>query len=263
MSRGQPRLEGHLVKRRLLIPSLVSIGHEPGFAIRTRAELIRVRTFQDGLLAATAEIKPSAINRIWRSQWAEHLPVSATELHTVELVGETVSDLEGELLFRNGQQQTAVLTGLVPLRESGFKFSPILHQAHYNLLLDQFETYVVFVNLAGEGEVPVRANKLQVEIRNLGAEVLAVTEVDVGFNSTFLLPVRDVAMKHGARVDQGLSLRIRGGASQFAVFTVFQNRSSGALGIEHSLPPIYFTEAPFNPDLRARFQKAAFGDLRS
>jgi hypothetical protein len=25
---------------------------------------------------------------------------------------------------------------------------------------------------------------------------------------------------------------------------------------------MYFTEAPFNPDLRARFQKAAFGDLR-
>jgi len=230
--------------------------------VKTTAKTIRVRTFQNGSLASTWEAQPSAINRFWRSQWAADLPVSDNELHTVELEGETFSDLEGELLFRNGQQQTAVLTGLVPLRDAGFKFSPILHQAHYNLLLDQFETYVVFVNLVGEGAAPSGSNKLQVEVRNLRSDVLAVTEVDIGFNSTFLLPVRDVARSHGARLDQGLSLRIRGGASQFAVFTVFQNRQSGALGIEHSLPPIYFTEAPFNPDLRARFQKAAFGDLR-
>lgn len=244
------------------MPSLVSIGHEPGFAVRTKASLIRVRTFQEGALAAVLELQPSEFNRAWRQQWAGHLPVCANELHTVELVGETNAELEGELLFRNGQQQTAVLTGLVPIRDPGFKFGPILHQAHYNMLLEQFETYVVLANLVGEGEVPQRPNKLQVEIRNLHAEVLAVAEIEVRFNSTFLLPVRDFARTHGARVDQGLSLRIRGGASQFAIFTAFQNRSSGALGIEHSLPPVYFTEAPFNPDLRTRFQKAAFGDLK-
>lgn len=221
-----------------------------------------MRTFQNGSLASTWEIKPGELNRIWRSQWAGHLPISANELHTVELEGEPAAEIEGELLFRNGQQQTAVLTGLVPLRNAGFKFSPILHQAHYNVLLEQFETYVVFTNLVGEDDLTPRANKLQVEIRNLGAEILALTEIDVGLNSTFLLPVRDLARTLGVRTDQGLSLRIRGGASQFAVFTVFQNRASGTLGIEHSLPPIYFTEAPFNPDLRARFQKAAFGDLR-
>jgi hypothetical protein len=131
------------------------------------------------------------------------------------------------------------------------------------VLLDQFDTCVVLTNLVGEGDLPAHPNKLQVEFRNLGAKVLAVTEIDIGYNSTYLLSVRDLARSQGARVDQGLSVRVRGGSSQFAIFTVFQNRSSGALGIEHSLPPMYFTEAPFNPDLRARFQKAAFGDLRS
>jgi hypothetical protein len=119
--------EGHLAQRRLLIPSLVSIGHEPGFAIKTKAKLIRVRTFQNGALASTWEMQPGEFSRVWRSQWAEHLPVLANELHTVELDGEDSSELEGELLFRNGQQQTAVLTSLVPLRAAGFKFSPILH----------------------------------------------------------------------------------------------------------------------------------------
>jgi hypothetical protein len=250
-----------LAQRRLLIPSLAAIGQESGFAVKTTARLIRIRTYQDGAVASVSEFRPGAITRLWRSQWAADLPVSGNELNTVELEGETDSDIEGELLFRTDQQQTAVLTGMVPLRDAGFKFSPILHQAHYNVLVDHCETYVVFVNLAGEDAQPARSNQLQVEVRNLSSAVLAVTDIDVGLNSSFLLPVRELAQKHGAPTNQGLSLRIRGGASQFAIFTAFRNLTNNALGMEHSLPPIYFTEAPFNPNLRARFQKAAFGDL--
>ena len=252
-----------MAPRRLLIPSLASIGQEAGFAINTKASLIRVRTFQGGSVAAVAEFRPDQITRLWRSRWAPDLPVSADELHTVELEGENSSDIEGELLFRNGDQQIAVLTGLVPLRNPGFKFSPILHQAHYNVLLPNFETYVVLANLAGEGDQPLRPNRLQVEIRNHSADILAVTEIEAGLNSTFLLPIGELARSNRAPANPRLSLRVRGGASQFAIFTVFRNLSSGALGIEHSLPPFYFTEAPFNPELRARFHKAAFGNLKS
>jgi hypothetical protein len=229
--------------------------------VKTTAPVIRIRTFQNGGLVHVYEQRPSPITRVWRSQWAADLPVSNDELNTVELEGETSSEVEGELLFRNGQQQTAVLTGMVPLRDAGFKFSPILHQAHYNVLLAHFETYIVMTNLAAEGDPPAGSNKMQVEIRSLSSAVLAVVDIDVGLNSTFLLPARGFAQKHGAPIDAGLSLRIRGGASQFAIFTAFRNLTSNALGIEHSLPPIYFTEAPFNAALRARFQKAAFGDL--
>ncbi|QQN62716.1 hypothetical protein JIR23_24595 [Bradyrhizobium diazoefficiens] len=250
-----------MTQRRLLIPSLASLGQEAGFAMSAKADLIRIRTFQGGALVASAEFKPDRIVRIWRSQWAPELAATDDEMNTVELVGE-IADIEGEVSFRNDDQQIAVLTGLVPLRDSNFKFSPILHQAHYNVLMPNCETYVVLVNLAGEGERPSRPNKLQVEIRNLTADVLAVTEIEAGLNATCLLPIGDVARRNGVSPEQGLSVRIRGGASQFALFTVFRNLSSGALGIEHSLPPIYFTEAPFNPALRSRFQKAAFGDLK-
>ncbi|WP_128926846.1 hypothetical protein [Bradyrhizobium guangxiense] len=250
------------MQRRLLVPSLASIGQESGFAVKTKATSIRVRTFQGGLLASVAEFDPAPIVRLRRSQWASHLPVSNDELNTVELVGEPGSESEGELLYRDGAQQVSVLTGLVPLRDAGFKFSPIVHQAHYNVLLPNVETFVVLANLVAESDKPARPNKMQVEIRNMSAQVLAVTEIDAGLNSTYLLPVAELARSHGIDPSQGLSLRIRGGASQFAVFTVFRNLTSGALGIEHSLPPIYFTEAPFNPALRGRFQKAAFGDLK-
>lgn len=251
-----------MTQRRLLIPSLAALGQEAGFVINAGVDLIRIRTYQAGALAAVTELKPDRIVRTWRSQWAPELAATADELNTVELVGGYIGEFEGELCFRNDDQQITVLTGMVPLRDPSFKFSPILHQAHYNVLMPNCETYVVLVNLAGEGDKPARPNKLQVEIRNLAAEVLAVTDIEAGLNTTCLLPIGDVARRNGVVPEQGLSVRIRGGASQFAVFTVFRNLSSGAVGIEHSLPPIYFTEAPFNPALRSRFQKAAFGDLK-
>lgn len=251
-----------MAQRRLLIPSLAALGQEAGFVINTRLDLIRIRTFQGGALAAVAEFKPDRAARMWRSQWAPELAATADEINTVELIGEGLSDFEGEISFRNDDQQMAVLTGMVPLRDPGFKFAPILHQAHYNVLMPNCETYVVLANLSSEGEEALRPNKLQVEIRNLAAEVMAVAEIGPDINTTCLLPIGELARQNGVAPEQGLSLRIRGGASQFAVFTVFRNLSSSALGIEHSLPPIYFTEAPFNPALRSRFQKAAFGDLK-
>jgi hypothetical protein len=254
--------DARVTQRRLLIPSLAALGQEAGFVISAPLDLIRIRTYQGGRLAAVAEFKPDRATRMWRSQWAPELAATADEANTAELIGEGLSDFEGEISFRNDDQQMAVLTGMVPLRDPGFRFSPILHQAHYNVLMPNCETYVVLVNLASESDASVRPNKLQVEIRNLAAEVMAVTEIEAGLNTTFLLPIGELARQNGVVPEQGLSLRIRGGASQFAVFTVFRNLSSGALGIEHSLPPIYFTEAPFNPVLRSRFQKAAFGDLK-
>ena len=86
-----------MAQKRLLVPSLVSIGHEPGFAVKTKAKTIRVRTFQNGSLVSTWETQPSEINRIWRSQWAGQRPVLANELHTVELEGETAPELDRQI----------------------------------------------------------------------------------------------------------------------------------------------------------------------
>jgi hypothetical protein len=254
-----------LAEKRLMIPSLAQLGQESGFAITTTtATLLRVRTYQSGKLALTREygVTEAGVTRRWRSDWAPDLPVGAEELHTLEVVGER-AEVEGEILFRanDRSQQVAVLTGQVPCREPGFKFNPILHQAHYNIFGDHCETYVVHANLVGEGDQPAQANKMQIEVRSLSAEVLAVEYRELKFNTTWLLPVRKFAEELGLPVNQGLSLRLRGGSSQFAIFTAYHQRETNSIGIEHSLPPIYFTEAPFNPDLRKRYMKAAFGDI--
>jgi hypothetical protein len=102
---------------------------------------------------------------------------------------------------------------------------------------------------------------LQIEVRNLSAEVLAVEYRDLRFNTTWLLPIQKFARELGLSTEGGLTLRLRGGASQFAIFTAYHQNETNSIGIEHSLPPIYFTEAPFNPDLRQRYVKAAFRDI--
>lgn len=254
-----------MAEKRLLIPSLATLGQESGFVLTTTtATAMRVRTYQAGKLAYTREyrLEGARATRLWRRDWAPDLPVGAEELHTLEIVGEE-SEIEGEILFRtqDRSQQVAVLTAQVPCREPGFKFNPILHQAHYNLFGDHCDTYVVHANLVGEGEPPAQANRLQIELRSLSAEVLAVEHKELRFNTTWLLPVRKLARDLGLPTDRGLTLRLRGGASQFAIFTVYHHNETNSIGIEHSLPPIYFTEAPFNPDLRKRYMKAAFGDL--
>jgi hypothetical protein len=254
-----------LAEKRLMIPSLVPLGQESGFAVTTAtATLLRIRTYQSGKLALVREyqLTRAGVTRLWRSDWAADLPVGIEELHTLEVVGEQ-TEIEGEILFRtkDRSQQVAVLTNQVPCREPGFKFNPILHQAHYNIFGDHCDTYVVHTNLVGEGDQPQQRNRLQIEVRDLSAEVLAVEYRDLAFNTTWLLPVQKFAESLGLPTGRGLTLRLRGGASQFAIFTAYHQSETNSIGIEHSLPPIYFTEAPFNPDLRKRYLKAAFGDI--
>jgi hypothetical protein len=254
-----------LAEKRLMIPSLAPLGQESGFAVTTTtATLLRVRTYQSGKLAITREYHPAGpgVTRRWRSDWAADLAVGTQELHTLEIVGEQ-TEVEGEILFRanDRSQQVAVLTNMVPCREPGFKFNPILHQAHYNIFGDHCDTYVIHANLVGEGDPPAHANNLQIEVRSLAADVLAVEYRELKFNTTWLLPVRKFAHDLGLSIDRGLSLRLRGGASQFVIFTAYHQSETNSIGIEHSLPPIYFTEAPFNPDLRKRYVEAAFGDI--
>jgi hypothetical protein len=256
------------MERRLLIPSLGSLGQESGFTIATeRCSCLRVRTYHAGRVVDVREFPLSgqpALTRRWREDWTS-LPVAADELFTLECEGEDPSNaLEGELLFRTAArtQQVAVLTNFVPCRPAGFKFGPILHQAHYNVIDDTCETYVVHANLVGEHEDPAGINRLQIEVRDFAARVLAVEQRELGFNTTWLLPVRSFARSLGAPLDGGVTLRLRGGSSQFAIFTAYHRPASASIGIEHSLPPIYFTEAPTNPALRARYLASAFGDLQ-
>jgi hypothetical protein len=205
-------------------------------------------------------VSSPALTRLWSRDWADGEP-GPNDLYTLECKPAEDRDLEGEILFRCPSQTAAVLTGFVPCREKGFKFTPILHQAHYNMLDERSETYVVLASLIGEYEDAQGENNVYVEFRDLAGRVAKTERMAFPCNSTWLLPVRKTAEAAGVDVTGGLSLRIRGGASQFAIFTAYLDRETGAIGVEHSLPPIYFSEAPFHPQMRSRYVKAAFGDL--
>ena len=252
---------------RFLIPCLSALGHESGFAIRVdNATRVRIRTYQrqtpvDVYECAVDESSTSI--RMWRSDWTT-LPQDDAELYSVEVVGTVSRGLEGELLFRHrqGLQVASVLTGMMPCREPGFKFTPILHQAHYNILTDDVETICILANLIGEHLQFPASNRFQIEVRDLSGRVLATAHRDLRFNATELLNIRQTIEELGIVPDNGASVRVRGGSSQFVVFTAYHHRRTHALGLEHSLPPIYFTEAPMNPRLRERYLAAAFRDLR-
>ena len=255
------------MERRLMIPSLASLGQESGFTIATeQCSRLRVRTYQRGRLAEVVEVPldgAPALTRRWRHEWTS-LPMVEDELFTLECEEEDPENaLEGEILFRTHDrtQQAAVLTNFVPCRPPGFKFGPILHQAHYNVIDETCETYVVHTNLVGEHEQPTGVNRLQSEVRDFAARVLGVEQRDLGYNTTWLLPVRTFVRSVGGATEGGVTLRLRGGSSQFAIFTAYYRPESGSIGVEHSLPPIYFTEAPMNAALRARYLASAFGDL--
>jgi hypothetical protein len=57
-------------------------------------------------------------------------------------------------------------------------------------------------------------------------------------------------------------MNFKGGQSQFAIFTVFWNQKSQAIGIEHSLPPIYYCSNVYHPQSRQTFYKNAFSDIK-
>ena len=82
----------------------------------------------------------------------------------------------------------------------------------------------------------------------------------VPYNSSFLLPVEATLARLGVAVEAlagGVISHCRGGASQFSIFTLIRNARSGAVGIEHSLPPYYYVTGISHPAIRGPFYRHA------
>jgi hypothetical protein len=273
--------------KRFLISTLRQLGQEVGLTVPTlvtpangaaaaRALAVRVHVYRGGRDVHQLEVAADARRpcvEVWQSDWEAGLgPSNAGEdLIAVEylyakedapwLGPRLAGEVEGQFLVRaaNGRYG-CVLTSFVPFRPPGYKFTPIIGLTHYHMFGPQFENYTLFVNLKGAGDADGGANRLHVDYYDFSGARLAAADLDVPYNGGYLHAVEAGLAERGvpaAAFAGGVIGHCRGGASQFSIFTLIRNRRTGALGLEHSLPPYYYVTGISHPAIRGPFYARA------
>jgi hypothetical protein len=271
--------------KRFLMSTLRQLGQEVGFTLPAlaapgngaggrRALPLRVQVYRQGRVVHGIEVMPEAGQscvEMWQSQWEAGLGGGNDEdLIAVEYLygkedeawlGPIMSgDVEGQFLAcdaASGRYST-VLTSMVPFRAAGYKFTPIIGLTHYHKFGPEWENYALFVNLRGGDDLD--GNRMHVDYYGFGGARLAASDFVVPVNSGYLLPVEATLAQLGVAAEAlagGVISHCRGGASQFSIFTLIRNVRSGAVGIEHSLPPYYYVTGISHPAIRVPFYQRA------
>ena len=272
--------------KRFLISTLRQLGREVGLTVPTlvappngsgapRALPVRVHVYRDGRAVHQLEVAADPRRpcvEVWQREWEAGLaPSNAGEdliaveyLHAPEdapwLGPRMAEEVEGQFLARAADgRYGCVLTSFVPFRPAGYKFTPIIGLTHYHKFGPEFENYTLFVNAKGIGDGG-GVNRLHVDYYSFAGERLAAADLEVPYNSGHLHPVEASLAAHGvpaAALAGGVIAHCRGGASQFSIFTLIRNKRTGALGLEHSLPPYYYVTGISHPAIRGPFYARA------
>jgi len=273
--------------KRFLISTLRQLGQEVGLTVPTlvppangngaaRPLPVRVHVYRGGRDAHQFDIAPDprrAFVEVWQRDWeAGSGPSNAGEdlvaveyLHAKEdepWLGPRMADeIEGQFLVRAAPdgRYGCVLTSFVPFRPPGYKFTPIIGLLHYYRFGPELENYTLFINLTGAGDGD-GANRLHVDYYNFAGERLAAADLEVPYNCGHLHPVEASLAAQGVPAEAlagGVIAHCRGGASQFSIFTLIRNKRTGALGLEHSLPPYYYVTGISHPAIRGPFYARA------
>ena len=273
--------------KRFLISTLRQLGQEVGLTVPTlvapangggaaRALPVRVHVYRSGRDAYRFEIAPDprqAFIEIWQRQWEAALPptnagedlIAVEYLHAPEdtpwLGPRMAEEIEGQFLARAPDgRYGCVLTSFVPFRPAGYKFTPVIGLTHYHKFGPEFENHTLFVNLKGAGATADGVNRLHIDYYSFAGARLATADLDVPYNSGYLHAVEASLAEHGvpaAALAGGVIAHCRGGASQFSIFTLIRNKRTGALGLEHSLPPYYYVTGISHPAIRGPFYARA------
>lgn len=273
----------------LLVPNLKLLGYESGFSIRNPALiqsprsstdrfLVRVTKLGNGLIKDQKDCDFNGMPYLKSYVFNEDLFEGASEssdLFCINYIssssdqaieGKVLRDLEAEWRFRNAQTTGKILTGMVPCRPSGYQYAPIVHLAHYMICSNRVESYVCLANLNVTRlttDVSDEQNVFEFHVFSLEGKLLTSFEQKVSFNSTFLISSNDI-LKHLNQknfCDEAFSVLIRGGQSQFTIYTLFIDKESGAIGGEHSLAPAYYTDAVKSSSTRETFYRNALRKL--
>jgi hypothetical protein len=165
---------------------------------------------------------------------------------------------EIQLMVRSNDHKNfaSILYDMVPDHDKNYLYSPILHCAHTAIIDENIDTYILMAN---HRRLPENLDKQKIRlsiIKGVGT-ILSKSEEIVNFNSSKLISFRDKFSEFN--FEAGDQIDIKGGNSQFAIFTIFFNKNSKSIGIEHSLPPIYYVSDIYkNPNRKLFFSNLGF-----
>lgn len=272
--------------KRFLMSTLRQLDQEVGLTVPMlappgggRALTVRVHVYRDGRAVhrfdAAADPRRPFIE-IWQHEWEAGLAAGneGEDLIAVEYLHEAgdapwlgprmTEEVEGQFLLRSPDGRYGyVLTSFVPCRTPGYKFTPIIGLTHYHKFGPEWENYTLFVNLQGAAAGGDGANQLHADYYGFDGGKLAAEDFEVPFNGSRLHGVEASLAAAGvpaAALSGGVIAHCRGGASQFSIFTLIRNKRTGAVGIEHSLPPYYYITGISHPAIRVPFYQQALAD---
>ncbi|HNF59216.1 MAG TPA: hypothetical protein PLN89_06560, partial [Elusimicrobiota bacterium] len=256
--------EKPLVNTAFLIPSLPELGVKSSFSILNpiyrKKEVprcyVEMNFYRDSVLWAVEKVELDDQAAYINSERDPAVRAAQKEMKTGDLAVVKIideqgrrpaifpSDAEGQL-FLNRETKSSyatVLYGFVPIRPSGSAFSPVLHYAHYLQNLPEATSHMVFCNYnpTYTGSPP-DCNRMKNRLLSRNGDVLKEFENEIPFNSTRVVSINKLVREDFGIRDEHVVLVTKGGKSQFAIFTVNQNTHTGNVGIEHSLPPYYYS----------------------
>lgn len=180
---------------------------------------------------------------------------------------------EMKSLLKTPFMEAGVLYDLIGDKKLGHKYSPILHPFHAGLTVQEegtltTDTFCLFVNFRPPEISPYEANlhkpfekidtqALWIGFKKANGEVVKEEIIEVPYNSTKLISLGEAFTDFGG-YSYGDQIIFKGGASQFAIFNLFVNKKNQSIGIEHSLPPVYYSSGLFEAQQRNRFYQRAF-----
>lgn len=268
---------------RLLIPIFKQLPIEGGVGIRNIGLLkkfsqqpsliVKIWKNLDILHQKTIPFQGMTARQIFLSDHFSADQISSGGLATIEFDQTSLSDVEKQKMFsqlfetqlalrsKNQKNWGSVLYDLVLDRKAGHKFSPILHSAHTAYITPDIETFAVFMNFRAPATAPSSTNqKMNLEVKSADGHLLGTKVLSLPFNDTAEISFSNEFQPYGG-YHNGAQLNFKGGESQFAIFTLFFNKKTESFGIEHSLPPIYYCSAIYEPQNRVTFFKNALKGL--
>jgi hypothetical protein len=156
------------------------------------------------------------------------------------------------------RRKSMLIFDAFPHVENKKSYAPITLLAHKCWLSSEVDCAIYFCNMnSGVTEKTLSSQPLSISIVSESGEIIAKHDAPIYLNSAYKFDVRD-HLPQSIILDQKLkffNVIAAGHDAQFSIFTVMKNKVSGALAMEHSLPPYYYVNPQNMADVRGKFLK--------